>query len=177
MFMWLLSHRMTTVRVWLAYGGKLAACSSCVYPQETWRHCILDCPAVQQVWRPVLRDMSSQTRDCYLPRGQFQGAMIQDQPMEVASMVIFAQGVHDSTTQPWSPERYQGQDVITFITAWFIWRTHCPHIFEGHIVPPAETVHNLWSEIIHTLQGRFDSSQGSSNKVQRQREAFLHIWR
>eukprot|EP00250_Pteridium_aquilinum_P029209 c38769_g1_i1 orf=44-259(+) len=66
--------------------------------------------------------------------------------MEVDSMVISSQGgwmtvtpVPDSTTQPWSWEKYHCCEVINNITAWFIQRACCTQIIEGCAVPPTET--------------------------------------
>lgn len=50
-------------------------------------------------------------------------------------------------------------------------------VFKGRRTPPIEIVRDFWVEIIHTLRGQLEQLQGSSDRMQRHREAFLRLWR
>lgn len=50
-------------------------------------------------------------------------------------------------------------------------------VFKGRRTPPIEIVRDFWVEIFHTLRGQLEQLQGSSDRMQRHREAFLRLWR
>lgn len=84
--------------------------------------------------------------------------------------------VPDFSTQAWEKERPHRWELINNIAAWAIWRARYTHVFEGRVAPPAETVRDFWSELIHTLRGQFEQLVGCSDRMPRLCDAFLRLW-
>eukprot|EP00250_Pteridium_aquilinum_P028273 c36882_g1_i1 orf=333-566(+) len=59
----------------------------------------------------------------------------------------------DFSTTTWGREHDPRWELIGSLTMWFIWRAQCCRLFESRVVPPAETIRNLWLKLIHMLRG------------------------
>ena len=188
MFIWMVAHRGTAVGVWLVYSGLPETCPCCGHDRETQRHCIWDCPSAQQVWGRVLRLMTRGTEQRTYTWGAVAWSTDSGPALsyetEPHSTAICSQGgrttvvqAPDYSSQRWCSERPQRWELISSIAAWSIWRARCTRAFEGRGTPAAETVRDFWTELIHTLRGQFEQLAGSSDRMQRRREAFLRLWR
>ena len=62
------------------------------------------------------------------------------------------------------------------ITLWVIWKCRCVKVFTGKAIPPAEGVKEIWSAIIHSLKGQYNSIKGDSDTAVRRRLSFLQSW-
>ena len=187
-FQWLVAHRAIAVGTWLSYGGRPPDCSGCGHFQETQRHCLWDCPLAQQVWRRILRIFSRTCIEQIYTWGAAAWGTLSGPALgyETAadSIALLAQRGHlspspvpDFSTATWSREGDPRWELISSLALWFIWRARCRRIFEERPVPPAETVRDFWTELIHTLRGQYDRLQGDSDSMILRRLAFLRLWK
>ena len=67
-------------------------------------------------------------------------------------------------------------ELLSSTTLWVIWKSRCGMVMEGKHTPPVEAVKDIWSIVIHTLKGRYDSIKGDSENALKQRLTFHQTW-
>lgn len=188
MFLWLVAHRGTAVGVWLVYSGLPKSCPCSGHARETQRHCIWDCPSKQQVWGRILRLMTAgpaqKTYTWGVVAWSTDSGPALSYETEMHSTAISSRGgrtavvqMPNFSSQGWCTECPQRWEMISSIAAWSIWRARCTRVFKDRGIPPAETIRDFWTELKHTLRGQFEGLVGSFDRMQKRREAFLHLWR
>lgn len=50
------------------------------------------------------------------------------------------------------------------------------HVLSEELLESTETLHIIWSELIHTLHSQWDASQGDSRAAEQRRFHFLCTW-
>ena len=132
---------------------------------ETLKHCLWECQAAQQVWKRVARIMAFMFRDGTFSWGMAVWATV-SQPLcqyEASSheLTIKIQGgklVVEQGTRvevPIMDKEMQGVwELLCTTTMWYIWTARCSKIFDNTETYPAESVKNVWIQLVHTLKGQ-----------------------
>ena len=66
--------------------------------------------------------------------------------------------------------------LISNCTIWYIWKARCLRLFTRSCIPAAETIKEIWREIVVTLKARFDAIEGAFDATFLRRLAFHTIW-
>jgi hypothetical protein len=67
-------------------------------------------------------------------------------------------------------------EYVSGLVLWAIWKARCIKVFQGVAEAPAETIKVIWSELLHTLRGQWDSMQGTSARLINIRSCFRKVW-
>ena len=68
-------------------------------------------------------------------------------------------------------------ELISGPTLWGIWKARCAANMVQKKIPPAKTIKEIWSIIVHSLKGQLESIEGHSEPEEKQRWLFHLRWR
>jgi hypothetical protein len=169
-FQWLIVHRSVAVGTWLSKAGHNPSCKLCGHEQETQYHCLWGCINAQQIWKRILRIFIYQGEEGLLTWGSAAWSsfdpdvMTYDSDMHSQAFYldrsarrILTIPLHPFSSQECKDSFFPLWELLSVSTMWVIWKSRCAKIFDNKSTPPVDAVKEIWSIIIHTLKGHFDS--------------------
>ena len=181
LFQWLITNRAIAVGTWLSKARHNPSCLLCGHAQETQYHCLWGCGHAQQVWRRVIRLLAYRQVHGMVTWGSVvwtsfaYEALVYDS--DKSSLALYLSGttmqsrllpLHPFSTQEDKVDLSPLWELLSSITIWVIWKSRCGMVMEGKRTPPVEAVKDIWSIVIHTLKGRYDSIKGDLENASKQ---------
>ena len=188
MFHWLVMHRAVPVKQCLKIPLLNTLCLECKLMEESIRHCLWDCCHAKLTWLRILRILQINGLNMNVSWGSVVWMSLKENAFAYGSRLGVTDAIsisrrticrvylHQMVENLQDNMRLEMWKLISNCTIWHIWKARCLRLFTRSCIPAAETIKEIWREIVVTLKARFDAIEGESDAAVRRRSTFHTVW-